>query len=257
MTREEFERTYHEKLGDIMQASPKMFEMRVGAWLDLLDSEPAVASYIDAATAGFKFEPWFEQATRGGVSRQLSELISTDKQERDAQFIGLMRQFREPHGWHHFGLAHFRAGNNVAQTLDALNRNIVGPFARDLLRDLGPLVRDAEKVEPEPDEAIATIDPQSPAILELNDKIDELIMLLRSSNMASEILGEDKDRLSAELSASKVLIRVSRVERSIMERLLTPALRFIAKTLADQAGETAVKAALALLAAHLGINIAL
>jgi hypothetical protein len=79
---------------------------------------------------------------------------------------------------------------------------------------------------------------------ELNEKLDEIIALLRRSN---EISGEVRDQLITEITAGKVLLTAPKPDPKLIELLLKRPLMFIAEKAAGAViGATAV-AALALL----------
>lgn len=99
---------------------------------------------------------------------------------------------------------------------------------------------------------VTRVDPLSQAFRELDYQMALALRDLRASNSISEIDGAEVAQRMAEVEAGKALLKAPQVDANLFNRLVLPALNYLAKKVADETVKAGLQKLIALVASFFG-----
>jgi len=109
--------------------------------------------------------------------------------------------------------------------------------------------------EPKPipaSDRIVQIDHNAPEFLDIKDKLERTILATRQSNSLREDMAAAEQHI-AELEAGKVILSASQADKTLVERLLLPALKWLLEKIADNVVSILITTLITLIAAYFGL----
>ncbi len=107
---------------------------------------------------------------------------------------------------------------------------------------------------PESDRAdaanIIKIDPLSQAFRELDEEMSSVIRELRGSNQLAADGGAETSQRLAELEAGRILMSAEQADKSLVRRVLLPALQWLLKKVVDESAKTGIQKLIAIISAY-------
>lgn len=182
---------------------------------------------------------------------------AADRKVRLGQQLALFRHFAETEdAYMNFASDFMYAGSRFDDMIREINAQIFDPFGRDLLKDLfrhSPLETKSANV-PASDRIVA-IDHNSPDYRQAETHLETLERTVQSSNALGAESPEERDRVVAEISATRRLLKAARARIDAVWALVVPALKWIGSKITDNVVQIAITAVIAALAAIFGVSI--
>jgi hypothetical protein len=244
---------------DVANANFKTYEQKLRDFLAHIDSCDWASKRVAEFAPNFDFDAWYNGSlkTVGSMVGSGNLAWAQDRTERLGQQFAVFRHFAQQEGAYiDFCHKFMYAEGGFDGLIDEVNEQLFEPFSRDLLKDLfknSPL--ETKSIDIPASDRIVHIDHNSPAYREVDTNLANLEEHVRCSNSLAEDNPSDRDRVLAELSASRRLLQAARVRLELIKQLVVPALQWIAKKFADHIIGILATAAFAALATLLGFPI--
>jgi hypothetical protein len=226
-------------------------------FFQLLDASDLSAGWVRQLENTVGFEDWYSAAryTKQGMVGSGTLNWAKDRTERLGQTLALFRHFSRTKGaYADFSIDFLYVGSRYDDMVAGINDQLFRPFARDLLKDLRRFNDQGVSVVPASDR-IVRLDHNAASYKELSAGLEVIENAVRTSNELGANAPEERDRVVAELSAGRRLLRAVQVRVEAAWRLLVPALEWAGAKLTDKAWDIAITAAIMTLAQLLGVSI--
>ena len=259
MTWEDFEAEYLDLSDDVSRASYKTYEQKLRDFIRHIDSCDWARARAAKFAPGFDFASWHTAARKSVSSMVGSGRLdwASDRKVRLGQQLALFRYFAETDdAYMNFSSDFMYAGSRFDDMIREINSQIFEPFSRDLLKDLAkhsPL--ETKSADVPASDRIVPINHNSSDYRQAEANLETLERTVQSSNALGSESPEERDRIVAEISATRRLLRAARARIDAIWGLVVPALKWIGGKIADAAVQIAIAAVAAALASLFGVAI--
>ena len=259
MAWDEFEAEYSDLADDVSRANYTTYEQKLRDFIAHIDSCDWAKARASQLAPGFDFTSWYNDARESVGSMVGSGTLNwvADRKVRLGQQLALFRHFSaNDDAYINFASDFMYAGSRFDDMIREINGQLFEPFARDLLKDIfkhSPLETKAAEV-PASDH-IVPIDHNSSAYRQLENNLEALERAVQTSNALGAESPDERDRVVAEISATRRILKAARARMEAVCALIVPSLKWIGSKIADNAVQIAITAVVAALAAMFGIAI--
>lgn len=259
MTWEEFETEYLDLASDVSRANYTTYEQKLRDFIAHIDECEWASARAAALAPGFDFSPWYVAAGNASGGMVGSGILdwAKNRKVRVGQQLALFRHFAQNEdAYMNFSTDFMYAGSRLDDMVTEINAQLFEPFARDLLKDLykhSPLETKSANVPAS--DRIVSVDHNAMAYQEVESNLGCLERTVQSSNALGAEGPEERDRIVAEISAARRLLKGTHIRLEALWALVVPALKWIGNKIAESAAQIAVTAAFVGLAALFGVSI--
>jgi hypothetical protein len=259
MSIDQFMEEYGDLTRDVVYAGYETYETKLQDWFDFIDGAAVSKARIATLEANFDFPTWYAKAQTsvGGMVGSGKVPWARDKTARLGQQLALFRHFaNHEFAWSDFTDSFLSAGAHFDDNIRNLNNELFEPFARDLLKDIQRANADASPGDEVPAaDRLVSLDHNSTAYRQAMDSLEQVADAVARSNEIGAGEPETRQRVIAELDAGRRLLKATQVRAQLAWAALYPALRWAASQTAGTIIGVAITAAIALLAALMGMTV--
>lgn len=259
MTWEEFEAEYSDLADDVSRANYTTYEQKLRDFIAHIDSCDWARIRASQLAPDFNFAAWHDAARKSVGSMVGSGTLNwaADRKVRLGQQLALFRHFAETEdAYMNFASDFMYAGSRFDDMIREINDQLFEPFARDLRKDLfkhSPL--ETKSADVPASDRIVAVDHNSADYKTIETNLETLERAVQTSNALGAESPEERDRVVAEISATRRLLKATRARMEAVLALIVPALKWIGSKITDGAVQIAIAAAIAALAAMFGVAI--
>lgn len=259
MNWEEFESEYNDLASDVLRANYTTYEQKLRDFVDLVVSCDWAAKRVALLAPDFDFKSWYAAAesTQGSMIGSGTLDWARERRFRLGQQFALFHYLAEHQdAYMSFSEAFLYAGNRFDDMVAEINAQLFEPFARDLLKELAKAAPIETKSADVPaSDRVVSINHNAPEYVEVEKNLHSLEHTVSASNELGAENPDERDRVIAEISATRRLLKAARARIDAVLAVIVPALKWIGGKIADTAVQIAIQAVFVALAALLGITI--
>jgi len=259
MTWEEFEAEYSDLADDVSRANYTTYEQKLRDFIAHIDACEWARARASQLAPGFDFGTWYQAArqTTGSMVGSGTLQWAADRKVRLGEQLELFRHFAETEdAYMNFASDFMYAGSRFDDMIREINDQLFEPFARDLRKDLfkhSPL--ETKSADVPASDRIVAVDHNSADYKTVETNLEALERAGQTSNALGAESPEERDRVVAEISATRRLLKAARARMEAVLTLIVPALKWIGSKIADSTVQIAIAAVIAALAAMFGVAI--
>lgn len=256
---ENFESEYNDLASDVANANYTTYEQKLGDFIAFIEQSRWSSQSVAQLITGFDFTAWYADCgeTTGSMVGSGELNWAKDRTARLGQQFALFKHFADKEGaFADFSINFMYTGSKYDGMIHEINRQLFGPFSRDLLKHLRRTSPLETKSIPIPaSDRVVELDHNAPAYAKLNANLDQLEAAAQQSNELAVHQTAERDRVVAELGAARRLLRAARARVDALVTLLIPALTWLGTQIRDTIVQNSITVAIAALAALLGIAL--
>lgn len=237
MVWEEFESEYVDLVSDVTRANYATYEQKLNDFIAHIDDCNWAAARCSSLAPTFDFNSWYDAAlgTTGSMAGSGSLDWARDRKVRLGQQLDLFRYFAaNKDAYLNFSANFMYSGSRLDDMIDEINSQIFDPFARDLLkvlRQLAPL--ETKSIDVPASDRSVSVDHNSVLYKDVEANLASLERIVQTSNALGAESPEERDRVVAEISAGRRLLKAARVRIDALWSILIPCLKWIGIKIAD------------------------
>jgi len=230
---DEFESEYNDLSDDVINATHISYSQRLADFIELIEHSPYSKDRIIALLGDFDFTSWYNKcrASTSGMMGSGRLDWDRDRTKRLGQKISLFRHLSlEGNNFSDFAVVFVSSASDYNDMVYHINSQEFQPFARDLLKDLSRNVPHESIVADVPAaDRIVTLDHNSKVYQDVIDQLQNIEEAILKSNEFSVKWPDEKERISAELSAGTQLLKPKKVRVEAIRAVLVAPLIWLSE----------------------------
>jgi len=258
---EDFWEDYETFADNVKSSGHRFFANNIQRWLSLLDGEPLTAPLLKHLEESMDFHQWYRDSEKTVGSMVGSGTIDwpLKKEQRLGSQLYLMRAFAsqaiEPYD---FASNFLYSENNFDSMVRDINQQIFGPLCGELRQYVTNQLRLRSTAVPDTAPASDRVVPLNHNSAEAKNAINAVLQVEESLAALNDYDDpDDKSQRISELRAGRMLLSAPQVSLHAVRIVLVRCLKYLGEKLADKAIEIVITAAIAGLAAWIGITVLL